>query len=166
MNFNQLCTYDPNINSNNRVYEQQQYGGNSTGNEEEDDKDDVFNDYNEEFIEFKNNVKDWLALDDDISTLQKAIKERRDKKNLLTPSIIDFMNRFEINDLNTKNGKLKCSKTNYTKPLNKEYLMIKLGDYFRDLSKGEKVTQFLLTDRPKEEKIKLTRVNAKKQFSL
>lgn len=137
---------------------------NYTDNNEDDDDDNdtVFSQNNPEFVEFKEYVKEWILLDDDISTLQKAIKERRDKKNLLTPSIIDFMNRFEINDLNTNNGKLKCSKTMRTKPLNKEFLLTRLSDYFRDLKKGEKALNFLMTDRPKEPKFSLRRVNVKK----
>lgn len=131
-------------------------------NEDDDENDTVFSQNNPEFVEFKEYVKEWILLDDDISTLQKAIKERRDKKNLLTPSIIDFMNRFEINDLNTNNGKLKCSKTMRTKPLNKEFLLTRLSDYFRDLKKGEKALNFLMTDRPKEPKFSLRRVNVKK----
>lgn len=37
----------------------------------EDDNTHLLNDENEEFVEFKNNVKEWLTLDDDIITLQK-----------------------------------------------------------------------------------------------
>ena len=39
-----------------------------------------FSEENDEFLEFKNNVKDWLLLDDDIITLQNAIKDRKVKK--------------------------------------------------------------------------------------
>jgi hypothetical protein len=128
----------------------------------DEDNDTLFSENNPEFVEFKEYVKEWILLDDDISTLQKAIKERREKKNLLTPSIIDFMNRFEINDLNTNNGKLKCCKTMRTKPLNKDYLLTRLSDFFRDIKKGEKALNFLMTDRPKEPKFSLKRVIAKK----
>ena len=124
------------------------------------------NDDNEEFIEFKNNVKDWVTLDDDISTLQKAIKERKKKKDELTPQIMDFMNRFKINDLNTVNGKLKFTKTLYTKPLNKQYLISKLGDFFKDFNKGEKAASFILENRDKEEKFKLRRVVNKNELNL
>ena len=49
---------------------------------EEDDEDldidpEVFDDSNSDFIDFKTDVKEWLTLDDDIITLQKAIKERK-----------------------------------------------------------------------------------------
>jgi len=126
----------------------------------------LLNDDNEEFVEFKNNVKEWLTLDDDIITLQKAIKDRKLKKNDLTPKILDFMNRFKINDLNTNNGKLKFTKSLQTKPLNKQFLISRLGDFFKDFSKGEKAASFILENRDKEEKLKLRRVINKKELNL
>lgn len=128
--------------------------------------DEVFNDNNEEFSDFKRKVKDWLTIDDDIITLQNAIKERKKQKDRLTPEILDFMDRFEINDLNTNDGKLKFTKSLYTKPLNKKFLISRLGDFFKDFSKGEKVAGFILDNRDKEEKIKLRRVKDKKSLNL
>jgi hypothetical protein len=133
---------------------------------DEEINNEIFNDNNEEFVEFKNNVKDWVTLDDDINTLQKAIKERKKKKDELTPQIMDFMNRFKINDLNTVNGKLKFTKSLYTKPLNKQYLISKLGDFFKDFHKGEKAASFILENRDKEEKFKLRRVVNKNELNL
>ena len=135
-------------------------------NEDYDDNTHLLNDENEEFLEFKNNVKEWLTLDDDIITLQKAIKDRKIKKNDLTPKILDFMNRFKINDLNTNNGKLKFTKSLQTKPLNKQFLISRLGDFFKDFSKGEKASTFILENRDKEEKFKLRRVINKKEINL
>jgi hypothetical protein len=131
-----------------------------------DDKSHIFNDNNEDFLEFKKNVKEWITLDDDILTLQNAIKERRSKKNELTPKIIDYMDKFEINDLNTNGGKLKFTKSLQTKPLNKQFLISKLGDFFKDFSKGEKVASFILENRDKAEVVKLRRVQNKKEFNL
>jgi len=149
-------------------YQLSKYNENKIEEEEYDEEDntEIFNDNNEEFVEFKNNVKDWVTLDDDISTLQKAIKERKKKKDELTPQIMDFMNRFKINDLNTVNGKLKFTKSLYTKPLNKQYLISKLGDFFKDFSKGEKAASFILENRDKEEKFKLRRVVNKNELNL
>jgi hypothetical protein len=126
----------------------------------------LLNDDNQEFVEFKDSVKEWLTLDDDIITLQKAIKDRKNKKNELTPKILDFMNRFKINDLNTNNGKLKFTKSLQTKPLNKQYLISRLGDYFKDFAKGEKAASFILENRDKEEKLRLKRVVNKKELNL
>ena len=130
------------------------------GDNEEDDFDydeQIFTDNNPEFMNFKKEVSDWITLDDDIRTLQKAIKERKDKKTELTPKILYFMEKFKINDLNTNDGKLKFSRSLYTKPLNKKYLISRLGDFFRDYSKGEKIAGFIMDNRDKEEKVRLTR---------
>jgi len=108
-----------------------------------------FTDNNDEFIEFKNNVKEWLLLDDDIITLQNAIKDRKVK-----------------NDLNTNNGKIKFTKSFQTKPLNKQFLISRLGDFFKDFSKGEKAASFILDNRDKEEKFKLRRVLNKKELNI
>jgi len=129
-------------------------------NEEDEFEEDeeIFTDNNPEFIHFKQEVSNWITLDDDIRTLQKALKERRDKKAELTPRILKFMERFKINDLNTNDGKLKFARSLYTKPLNKKYLISRLGDFFRDYTKGEKVAGYIFDNRDKEEKVRLTRV--------
>jgi hypothetical protein len=126
----------------------------------------IINQNSEEFIEFKSNVKEWLTIDDDIITLQKAIKDIRAKKNELTPKIMEFMDAYKINDLNTNNGKIKFTKSLYTKPLNKEFLINKLGDFFRDFNKGEKAATFILENRDKQEKNQLKRIKVKKEFNL
>jgi hypothetical protein len=130
---------------------------------EKDYSENIFNENNEEFMNFKQNVKQWIELDDDIITLQKAIKERNNKKKELTPNIMDFMNRYEINDLNTNNGKLKFTKSLQTKPLNKQFLISRLGDFFKDFNKGEKAASFILENRDKAEIMKLRRVQNKKE---
>jgi hypothetical protein len=136
-------------------------------NEEDYDTDNIFSDNNEEFILFKKNVREWLLIDDDIMKLQNAIKDRRKKKNDLTPKIMSFMNNYQINDLNTQNGKLKFSKTQHTKPINKQFLMAKISDYFKDMNKGEKIANYILDNRDKEERMNLRRIkDKKKEFSL
>ena len=134
--------------------------------ENEEELDDVFTDENEDFIEFKSDVSQWLTLDDDIITLQKAIKERKTKKNELTIKIQEYMNKFQINDLNTQNGKIKFTKSLYTKPLNKQFLISRLGDFFKDFSKGEKAASFILDNRDKQEKFVLKRVINKNEMNL
>ena len=135
-----------------------------SGNIEENNTN--FSDDNEDFLEFKNNVKEWLLLDDDIITLQNAIKDRKVKKNELTPKILEYMEKYEINDLNTNNGKIKFTKSLQTKPLNKQFLISRLGDFFKDFSKGEKAATFILENRDKEEKFKLRRVHNKKEINI
>ena len=76
------------------------------------------------------------------------------------------MERYEINELNTNNGKIKFTKSLQTKPLNKQFLISRLGDFFKDFTKGEKAASFILENRDKEEKLKLRRVHNKKEINL
>ena len=60
--------------------------------------------------DFKEDVKEWLSIDDEIKKLQAKAKELRKRKTKeLEPKITLFMVHNNISDLNTDNGKLKCS---------------------------------------------------------
>ena len=126
------------------------------------DEDDLYLDDNDpEFIEFKENAKTWFQLDDDIQTLNQAIKERKKKKNELTLELLDFMEKYKIHDLNTQNGHLKYQKTIRSQPVSKKYLISKLGDFFKNMNKSEKVVNFLYEGRDKKESYNLKRVKPK-----
>ena len=141
--------------------------------DDEDDEDDevdvdplVFSDTNPEFVNFKQNVKDWVTLDDDIKTLQEAIKKRKKRITELTPVILDFMKRFNINDLNTQNGQLRYTTSLLAKPVNKNFLLSKLGEFFKDNEKSQVLTTYIYDNRIKEEKVKLKRVIEKKKINI
>jgi hypothetical protein len=138
--------------------------------EDEDEEVDidplVFSDTNPEFVNFKQNVKDWVTLDDDIKTLQEAIKKRKKRINELTPIILDFMKRFNINDLNTQNGQLRYTTSLLAKPVNKNFLLSKLGEFFKDTEKSQVLTTYIYDNRIKEEKVKLKRVIEKKKINI
>ena len=57
--------------------------------------------------EFKSQVRMWMELDNSIKQLQDLIKERRTFKKQLNEKILAFMARYNIEDLNTKDGKLR-----------------------------------------------------------
>jgi hypothetical protein len=129
--------------------------------EYDSDEDKYLDDYDPEFIEFKENAKTWFQLDDDIQTLNQAIKERKKKKNELTLELLDFMEKYKIHDLNTQNGHLKYQKTIRSQPVSKKYLISKLGDFFKNMNKSEKVVNFLYEGRDKKESYNLKRVKPK-----
>ena len=132
---------------------------NNKNDSDSDDNEELFlDDNNPEFMEFKSNVKQWIEIDDDIKTLTEALKARKKRKDELTPELMSFMSNYQINDLNTKDGQLKFSKTNVAKPLSKKYLMNRIGDFFKNYDKGEEVVNFVYENREKEEKFKLRRV--------
>lgn len=72
--------------------------------------------------EFKNQVRIWMRLDNEIKELNKQIKmfnvEIKQRKKYimsLTPMILSYMKRKDIEELNSKNGRLQY-KTSMVKP--------------------------------------------------
>ena len=115
--------------------------------------------------QLKSNVKIYLDMDDQIKALNKAIAERRKKKNELSEEILGTMKKFEIDNMNTKNGKLIYSTTKSTKPLNKTNLITGLNLYFQDEDKAKNVSKIVLNNREKVEKVKLRRTINKKAIN-
>ena len=126
------------------------------------DEEYYLDDNDPDFIDFKEDVKTWLKLDDDIKTLNDAIKERKSKKNEITPKLLDFMEKHNINDLNTNDGHLKFQKSLRSKPLSKKYLLDRLGFYFKSEMKSEKVVNFIYNNREKSETSNIKRVYPKR----
>ena len=56
--------------------------------------------------QLQENVKEYIRIDDEIKALNKAAKERKDKKKEISEYILSCMNKFEINHMNINGGKL------------------------------------------------------------
>ena len=121
----------------------------------------------EEFQFFKNQlkaeVKDYLEIDDQIKALNKAIKERRDRKKKLSESILVNMKKFDIDFMNTKNGKLVYTETKRKEGLNKKNLILGLNNYFEDEARAKMVSKIVLDSRNEVKKVTLRRTINKKQ---
>jgi hypothetical protein len=111
----------------------------------------------------KENVKEYLEIDDQIKALNKAIVERRKQKSKLSADILTMMNKFEIDNMNTKNGRLIYSVSNTSKPLSKKNLVDGLNIYFKNEDTAKSVSQIVLDSRPKVEKITLKRTTFKQR---
>jgi hypothetical protein len=128
------------------------------------------NEQNDEFQIFKenlqNNVKEYLELDEHIKALNKAIKERRKKKNDLSLCILESMKHHDINFMNIKGGKLIYSVTKTKAPMNKETIGKSLSNYFNSNQRASEVCKYLFDNREKIEKVKLKRTTNKKGIDL
>ena len=64
----------------------------------------------DQLTHFKANVKEWLEADEKIKALEKQVRELKALRNKrLEPKITGFMRSFNISDLNTGTGKLRCN---------------------------------------------------------
>lgn len=121
------------------------------------------NDFNFCKENLQTSVKEYLSIDDQITALNKAVKERREKKKKLSQEILGLMKQFEINNMNTSNGKLVYSVTKTKEPLTRKSLVRTLNIYFNDNSeKANELSKFVMDNRKKIERVQLRRKINKK----
>lgn len=61
----------------------------------------------QQISEFRSHVSKWFQLDSEIKELQELSKDKRTVKNKLRDVILNFMQRYNIEELRTQNGKLR-----------------------------------------------------------
>lgn len=112
----------------------------------------------EELDDFKNKVGSWLELDEQISSMEKKVRELKKIRNKkLEPEITSFMVKFNISDLNTNNGKLRCNARNTKKPLNKINIRENLCKVIEDINSVDKAMELILNNREVVTTYKLTK---------
>ena len=98
-------------------------------------------------------IKEWIVNDKEIKQLQLAIKERRDKKKLLTSVLVNEMNETNVDEYKTQNGKLIKNCLKNKKPITKSYLATCIDKIFKsNPEEGKKVLKYI--DENREVKIK------------
>jgi len=112
---------------------------------------------------FKDTVRGYLKIDDDIKKVENVLKELRKKKKDMEKPILDFMGKYEIEDCNTGDGKLHYQVTNVFKPINRDNIKKQLGEFFKNSKLGEECTNYIYENREKEQKVQLKRVFKKEK---
>ena len=107
--------------------------------------------------DFKMLVKKWFELDNYIKRAQDVIKEKRNEKNQISQVIMSFMCKYNIEDLNTKEGRIRCKSMQVKTPINKEFIKQQLTNYVAD-AKRDEVIQKIYEEREKVEKTTLRRL--------
>ena len=97
---------------------------------------------------FKEKVQRWLHVDNQITELEKQIRELKKVRNKeLEPQITDFMTKHNVTDLNTENGKLRCQARKTKQGFNKNNIRQNLSTYLTDQEKLEQAVHDLCTNR-------------------
>ena len=111
-----------------------------------------------ELKDFKVKVKQWLEIDEEIKKMENKIKEMKKLKNKnLEPQITSFMRTYNISDLNTDNGKLRCNERNTKKSLNKNNIRDNLSQVIQDSVKLDQAMNLILNNREVVTTYKLTK---------
>ena len=82
--------------------------------------------------EFKHQVKMWMEIDNQIKSAAAIIKEKRKVQNMLTEKILAFMTRYNIEDLNTRDGKLRYKVSRQKPSVKTKQIKERIGDCFKD----------------------------------
>ena len=102
-----------------------------------------------------NNIKEWIKMDSEIAQLKTDIKERNNKKKVLTENLVTVMksNKIDCFDINGGARVYKTSKVK--KPINGKSLLAALQNYYKtDAKMAEDIAKHVLDSR--EEQIKET----------
>ena len=107
---------------------------------------------------FKSRVGEWLEIDSKIKNMEKDIRELKKTKNkVLEPQITEFMVKYNISDLNTQNGKVRCNKRNTKKCLNRINIRDNLSKVISDSIQLDQAMSLILNNREVITSYKLTK---------
>lgn len=107
---------------------------------------------------FKTRVGQWLEVDEKIASLEKQARDLKKIKNKqLEPEITGFMRKFNVNDINTTSGKLRCNERNTKKPLNKINIRENLSKIITDSERVDQAIDLIWTNREIVTTYKLTK---------
>lgn len=102
-----------------------------------------------------NNIKEWIKIDNEISQLKTEIKERNNKKKMLTENLVTVMKTNSIDCFDINDGALIYKKSKVKKPLSGKTLLTALQNYYKnDVKIAEEITKHVMESR--EEQVKET----------
>lgn len=96
----------------------------------------------------KDYLRQWIRVENEISTLSVEIKKRKLVHQQLSISLLDVMRKNDIDCFDITNGKIVYSKVKHRVPLNNGQLRSALTTYYKDdTEKANNLTEFLLSSR-------------------
>ena len=121
-----------------------------------------------ELQEFKQQVSEWIKLDDQIRKLNIAIKERKTHQKALEKKVSLFMRSYKYDNLNTQQGQIKCNIRMVHQPIKLSTIKTTILD--NNIDPNEIITGlrnlFIADNRPKVQKQSLRRIMPKVSMSL
>jgi hypothetical protein len=95
-----------------------------------------------------NNIKEWIKIDNEISQLKSDIKDKNNKKKLLTNSLVDVMKTNKIDCFDINGGALVYKTNKVKKPINGKSLLAALQNYYKTEPQiAEDITKHVMDSR-------------------
>jgi hypothetical protein len=98
--------------------------------------------------QLKQNIREWVKLDNEMRSLNKEISTRRNDKKIISKRLIEVMRENKLDIFDLKDGQLMYVKKNKKKPITQKQLLTLLSTYYKeDVSKAEEMHTFLMDNR-------------------
>ena len=117
-----------------------------------------------DLADFKQKVGKWCEIDNKIKQFEQVIKSQKKAKDELCDEILEFMEGYEISDLNTPYGKIQKVQSQTKAPITKTFIEKRVETYFTKLGiknskeQSEVLVKDLYENREKRQYIRLKRV--------
>jgi hypothetical protein len=98
---------------------------------------------------FQKNIQDWVALDNQIKTLNQQAKELRNNRNVLTNNIFTYAesNNLENAVIKISDGKLKFQNVKSTSPLTFRFIEECLNDVISNEEQVKTIIKYIKSKR-------------------
>lgn len=113
---------------------------------------------NEILEEFKTRVRNWIEVDNNIKKLQMIVREQQALKRQLTTYVLEFMSKYNIEDLNTKDGKLRYKVSVTKAPVTRASIRSRLVEMYGKTTNIQELIDYAFTSDEKVEKPTLRRL--------
>jgi len=116
-----------------------------------------------ELAEFKAQVRMYLEIDNVIKKLEVMCKDRRAYRDQISQRMVQFMTRFNIEDLDTPDGSIRSRVTYVRQPLTQRQIRQNIASYFAEVNPetGTHLTNAIFNGRDRVERVSLRRLPKK-----
>ena len=98
--------------------------------------------------ELISNIKEWIKIDNDIAKLKAEIKDRTNKKKMLTTNLVTVMKTNSIDCFDINDGALVYKQTKSKKSITGKTLLAALQNYYKEQPNlAEDLTKHVLDSR-------------------
>lgn len=100
-------------------------------------------------MSFEENIKKWVALDNQIRSFTDKTKQLREEKNTMEEGIMTYVetNKLKNATINISDGKLRFVSTKQTAPLTLKYIEDCLGKCINNTGQVTQIMQIIKTSR-------------------